>query len=122
MESVHSRSYREPNDTVTIDHAVLITIARAAALNIEGVVRLGSVPNTLERVLGRSYTAEGLYLTVEGESVTVEVFLIVDARHNLRQVSLKVQEDINRTMLQYVGMKVQAVNVHIEDVLFEHEG
>lgn len=114
------KSLRYPNDTVTVDHSVLLTIAKAAALGVPGVVRLGYASGTIERMLGRGPSERGIHLTIKDGSVSVDVFVVVDARFNLRELSLKAQEDISRTMQQYVGMAVQAVNVHIEDVIFEN--
>lgn len=112
-------SYRQPNDTVTIERNVLLTIAKAAALSIPGVERIGYASGTIDRMLKREPSEDGVHLTVEDDSVTVDVYLVVDAQQNLREVCAKVQEEISRTIQQYVGMTAQAVNVHIEDVIFE---
>lgn len=113
------KSYRQPNDTVSVDHSVLETIACAAAEGVPGVERLGYARGTLKRVLGREGSEDGLHLTIEDGKVTVDVSLVLNARANLREICLKVQEEISRTIQQYVGMEVSAVNVHVEDIVFE---
>ncbi len=116
---MNAHTQRQPNDTVSVDPSVLLTIARAAALNVKGVTRLGYASGTLDRILRLGPSEDGVHLTIEGENITVDIFIVVDDWRNLRQTSQKVQEGISRTMQQFVGMAVKAVNVHIEDVLFE---
>lgn len=117
--TVHSQ--RQPNDTVSVDPSVLLTIAHAAALNVKGVARLGYASGTLDRILGLGPSEDGIHLTIDEDNITVDIFIVVDDWRNLRQTSLKVQEEISRTMQQFVGMTVKAVNVHIEDVIFESD-
>lgn len=115
------QAYRHPNDTVTIDHQVLVTVVHAAALSIEGVVRVGTSSTPFERVWGRNPHEDGIQVQVKDETVTVDIFVVLDAKKHLRQISSKVQAEIRRTMQQYVGMPVKTVNVTIEDIVFEHE-
>lgn len=111
-------SRRQPNDTVTVHHNVLLTIAQEAALSVKGVARLGYASGALDRLLGLDPSENGLNLEVKEDAVTLEIFLVVDARYNLRETCVQVQQEVSRTMQQYVGMAVQAVNVHIEDIIF----
>lgn len=114
-----NQSYRLPNDTVTIENAVLLTVVRAAALSVPGVLRIGYGSGRLERVLGRGFSESGIYIEVEDEVLTIDVFIILDAGVQLRETSLQVQDAVTRTMQQYVGMTVKSVNVYVEDVIFE---
>lgn len=114
-------SQRQPNDTVSVDPSVLLTIARSATLNVKGVARLGYATGTLDRILRLGPSEDGVHLTVDGENITVDIFIVVEDWRNLRQTSQNVQEAISRTMQQFVGMTVKAVNVHIEDVIFESD-
>lgn len=108
-----------PNDTVTVAPGVLLTIVRKAALSIEGVVRTSSTPGGVDRWFRRHTTDDGLRLEIDDNSgVRVDVYLVVDATHNLYETSHHVQQEVTRTIKEYAGMKVSAVNVHIEDIIF----
>lgn len=115
MEQQHQR---QPNDTVTVHHDVLRTIVRAAALEVDGVARLGNASATIDRWLGLSSADEGIRLTIEENEITVTLALIVHADYNLHDIGRAVQREVQRTLKEYVGMTVIAVNIHIEDVLF----
>lgn len=114
METYH----RQPNDTVTVHHNVLRTIVRTVALGVEGVARLGHASGKVDRWLGRAPSEDGVLLVVEGDDITIEISLVVDGERNLQAISRKVQQQVSRTMQEYVGVHVRAVNVHIEDVVF----
>ncbi len=110
-----------PEDTVTINPGVLLTIVRMATMTVDGVIRTVSPSGTVDRWLRRTSTDDGLRVEVNESGVLVEVYLIVDATHSLHETCRRVQDEISRTIKEFAGMNVSAVNVHIEDVVFASE-
>ncbi|NDJ74834.1 MAG: Asp23/Gls24 family envelope stress response protein [Chloroflexi bacterium] len=110
---------RHPNDTVTIAPDVLLTIARLATLETPGVVRMGSTPGGVDRLLRRVPAANGVQITVEDATVTVHLYVVADANAHLREMSVEIQKAVERSIRDILGMKVESVNVHIEDVYFK---
>lgn len=110
---------RHPNDTVTIAPGVLLTIVRRAVLDVGGVVRMGSTPGGVDRWLFRRVpAANGVQLLVEEGTVTAHIYVVADASENLREMSVQIQKSVERSIRELLGMKVESVNVHIEDVSF----
>jgi uncharacterized alkaline shock family protein YloU len=110
---------KNPNDVVTVAPGVILTIVQMAALNVEGVVAMSSLPGSMDRWLRRSSAHDGVRLSLEeGSSVRVDIYLLADASRSLYQTCRSVQEAVARTIKEYVGMDVIAVNVHIDDVEF----
>jgi uncharacterized alkaline shock family protein YloU len=109
---------RHPNDTVTIAPGVLLTIARMATLDVAGVVRMGSAPGGVNRFWRRVPAANGVQLTIESGTVTAHLYVVADASASLREMSVKIQKSVARSIQELLGMKVDSVNVHIEDVAF----
>ncbi len=109
---------RHPNDTVTIAPGVLLTIARMATLDVPGVVRMGSTPGGVDRLLRRVPAANGVQIAVDGDSVTAHLYVVADSTVNLREMSVQIQKSVSRSIRELLGMTVQSVNVHIEDVAF----
>lgn len=103
-----------PNDTVTVAPGVILTIVQIAALSVDGVIKMGNVPG----ILRRSSSHDGVRLTLEDVGVRVDIYLLADGSRGLYETCRAVQEEIVRTIKEYVGMDVLAVNVHIEDVIF----
>lgn len=103
-----------PNDTVSVAPGVILTIVQIAALNVDGVIKMGNVSS----ILRRSSSHDGVRLTLEDDGVRVDIYLLADGSRGLYETSRAVQEEVARTIKEYVGMDVLAVNVHIEDVIF----
>ncbi|MBL8095575.1 MAG: Asp23/Gls24 family envelope stress response protein [Anaerolineales bacterium] len=96
---------------------VLLTIARLTALGQAGVARTAPVPPSFDKLFQRSQ-ADGVRIDVRGQTVTVDLFLIMQAESHVRDVSRAVQTEVARAIHEMVGMEVTAVNVHVEDVAY----
>ena len=100
---------------VTIAPEVLVTIAKLTTLSVPGVVRM--VPTGIQGFMRRGAT-EGVLLEVNEECVHLDLFIAADANANLRQVGQKIQVEIARAIRDMVGMGVETINVHIQDVVY----
>ena len=109
---------RHPNDTVTLAPGVLLTIARLATLDVPGVVRMGSTPGGVDRLLRRVPSANGVQIAVDDDTVTAHLYVVAQASANMREMSVQIQRSVERSIRDLLGMKVESVNVHIEDVAF----
>jgi len=109
---------RHPNDTVTIAPGVLLTVARMATLDVRGVVRMGNTPGGVDRLFRRIPAANGVQIAINEGIVTAHLYVVADAVVNLREMSAQVQKSVSRSIRELLGMKVESVNVHIEDVAF----
>jgi uncharacterized alkaline shock family protein YloU len=109
---------RHPNDTVTIAPGVLLTVARMATLDVTGVVRMGSTPGGVDRFWRRVPAANGVQITIESGTVTAHLYVVAEASASLREMSVQIQKSVERSIEELLGMKVESVNVHIEDVAF----
>lgn len=109
---------RHPNDTVTIAPGVLLTIARLATLDVPGVVRMGSTPGGVDRLFRRVPAANGVQILVDNGTVVAHLYIVADAAASLRDMGIQIQKSVARSIREILGMKVESVNVHIEDVAF----
>jgi len=103
---------------ITVDTDVLRTIARMTALAVPGVVRM-TPPLGLQRILGME---DGVEVTVRDGMVWVELYVVVEAGRNLLALGRQIQAEVTRAISDIVGMPVEAVNVHIEDVVSPSQG
>ena len=107
----------------TISPEVLITIARLTTLEVEGVSRMSNLPAGFNRLFNRRY-GEGVRLSIEDDTVTADLYIILKTGVNFREVSRMIQNDVARAVTEMVGMEVGGVNIHIEDIDFpeKHPG
>lgn len=106
----------KPGGATSIAPGVLFTIARLTALSVPGVVALAPVPG-VGRVMRRGGNL-GVLLDVHDQRVTVELHLILAANTNVRTVCRAVQADVAQAIEQMVGMPVDRVDVHVQDIDF----
>lgn len=105
-----------PNGAVRVARQVLSTIVMHSALDVPGVVRIARSSDPWIRLLGRDLPTKGVSLTIEGESLSADLYLVVEAGVNIMEVGVAVQQEVASAIELMVGMQVQEVNVYIQDV------
>jgi uncharacterized alkaline shock family protein YloU len=110
-------SHSTGKTTLTPD--VLLTIARMAALEVEGVQAMAPVKGGVNSLFRRGL--EGVRMTIEDNIVLVELYLVLNSDVNIREVSRKVQQAVSRAIVEMTGLEVGHVNIHIEDIYYQAE-
>ena len=101
--------------SVTVETEVLETIARLTALEVPGVVDI--VERDVERLLSK--TTKAVQVTVKDGKVYVNLHIIAGPDHSLLKLGQAVQYEVTRAIQQMIGMPVDAVDVHIMDVVYD---
>ncbi|MBC7224528.1 MAG: Asp23/Gls24 family envelope stress response protein [Anaerolineae bacterium] len=113
----------KPLGKTTIAPEVLLTIVRLTVLSVPGVARLcASRRGGVGRFLAVGRLGEGVHIEVHDDAVRVDVHVVVHPNGNMIQLARTIQREVARAIHDMVGMTVEAVNVHIEDVLFPEPG
>jgi uncharacterized alkaline shock family protein YloU len=113
--------YRSTAGKTTIAPEVLLTIARLTTLSVPGVSRMSTVAGGVNRFFNRAFS-EGVRIDIrENDSVTADLYVILNNDVNIRDVSRSVQHQVARAISEMVGMQVGRVNVHIEDIDYPSE-
>jgi uncharacterized alkaline shock family protein YloU len=110
--------YRSAGKT-TLTPDVLLTIARMAALEVEGVKCMAPVKGGVNSLFSRGY--DGVRIVVEDSNAFVDLYLVLNSDVNIREVSRIVQQKVGRAISEMTGMEVGHVNIHIEDIDYEPE-
>ena len=103
----------------TLTPDVLLTIARMAALEVEGVKCMAHVKGGLDSLFGREH--EGVRMAIEDNRVLVDLYLVLASDVNIRETSRVVQQTVARAIAEMTGLEVGHVNIHIEDIDYETE-
>jgi uncharacterized alkaline shock family protein YloU len=96
---------------ITVAPEVLEITARLTTLAIPGVARLISPPG-MQRFLRH----DGVKIEVVENSVRVKLYVVTEPRASMLGVGRQIQAEVTRAIQDMVGMKVQSVDVYIEDV------
>jgi uncharacterized alkaline shock family protein YloU len=111
-------NYRSTGKT-TLTPEVLLTIARMAALEVEGVKRMAPIKGGVNALRGRGN--DGVRIVVEDDNVFVDLYLVLENDTNIRDVSRTVQQTVARAIAEITGLEVGHVNIHIEDIDYQVE-
>ena len=101
----------------TITPDVLLTVARMAALEVEGVSRMAPVKGGVNRLFGRGN--DGVRMVIEDDNVFVDLYLVLENDVNIREVSRNIQQHVARAVAEMIGLEVDHVNIHIEDIDYQ---
>ena len=99
---------------VTVEPEVLETIARLTALGVPGVVRIAE--KDVDRFLG--LTGNSVSVMVRENRVKVDLHIIAGPDISLLRLGRAVQYEVTRAIQTMIGMPVESVDVHIEDVVY----
>lgn len=119
MDEKGQNAGRAPG-TTTIAPGVLVTISRLTALSVPGVASMASVPGGVNRLFRRG-SGEGVRIEVDENAVAIDLYLILARNTNVRDVSRKVQAEVGRAIEEMVGMQIDRIDVHIEDIDYDYE-
>ena len=99
---------------------VLATIAYYAALRVDGVSKLAPIPADVARLFRRETRHHGILLDLdENNSVKLDIYVIMNPHVNIMETSKKLQTAVSEAIDTMVGISVTAVNVHVEDVVYD---
>jgi uncharacterized alkaline shock family protein YloU len=102
---------------VRIAPQVLSTIVTNAALEVPGVARMAQSQDQWTRWLGREIPKQGVSLSVKDNTVSADLYLVMEAGANIVNVGTAVQEEVAAALEHIVGLQVRDVNVYIQDVM-----
>jgi len=101
---------------VAIADLVIAKLAGYAAQTTYGVVGMRRSPlNGLAR-LWRGPYSEGVDVDVHDGEATIVLHVVMERGINLAQVTANLQEQVRYQVEKLSGVKVRAVDVHVEDV------
>ena len=102
----------------TLTPNVILTIARMAALEVNGVMGMASMRPAVPKL--KSKSRDGVNLIMEDDIVFLDLYLIIDGDHNIRDVSRNVQNQVSRSIAEMTGLEIGSVDIHIEDIQYQN--
>ena len=113
-------SREEELGSVNISEEVLAAIAGAAAIEVEGVSGLGGgLGNDLAVVVGRKLLSRGVRLSVEDETISVDISVMVKYGYVVPDVAKAVQDAVCGALENTSGLQVRNVNITVAGINFQ---
>lgn len=113
---------KEPLGIVDISPTAVTTIASRAVNQCYGVVGMANknIVNGIANLLSRD-SQRGIEVTVDGQDITIDIYVIVEYGVRIRAVAESVQHTVQFHVEKAVGLPVQAVNVYIQGLRLSKE-
>lgn len=100
---------------------VLATIAHYAALRVEGVAKMAPIPADVARLFRRDARHNGVLLDFADDKIKFDIYVIMSPHVNIMETSQRLQTAVIEAIDTMVGIPVDAVNIHVEDVVYAQE-
>lgn len=103
---------------IRIADDVVASIASMAAAEVPGVFSMagGLVGDLTERLGGRRNWQKGVKVDVQQGVATIDLYLVVLYGSRIPEIAQKVQERVRQAVESMTGLKVKAVDVHVQGV------
>ena len=106
--------------SVHISEDVLSTIVSQAVAEVEGTQGLAtSLGSEIAERLGKKNVARGAKVSIEGDEITVDVFILVKYGTAIQDIAVNVQAAVASGVEAITGISVKSVNVTVCGIVFE---
>lgn len=112
----------QPNGNLKISREVISTIAKYAALEVEGVASLASFTANLKGWLLRRKSAKPITIDLTDDVARIDLHINVKAGVKVPELAEKVQAAVKEAVQNMTGIAVSHVNIEISDIIFEKMG
>ena len=106
--------------SVQIADEIVAVIAGLAATEVEGVNKMyGNITNEIVSKLGMKKLSKGVKISIQDETVSVDLKLVLDYGVNIAKVSEEVQDRVKSAIETMTGLTVNEVNIRIAGIQTE---
>lgn len=115
QETTHFGEVRIADDVISM-------IAAISATEVEGVTGMaGNITSEIISKLGVKNLSRGVKVTIDEETVSMDLALELKYGVNLPEVCTKVQDKVKSSVENMTGLTVDAVNIRIAGISFDKE-
>ena len=108
--------------SIKISDDVIASIASAAAIEVSGIAGMSTgIAGEIYEFIGKKNPAKGVKIVNGDNSVTVDIFIIVDYGVKIHEVAGEVQRKVKSAIEEMTGLDIPAVNVHVQGVKIAKE-
>ena len=108
-------------DNVSIAPDVVAAIAGVSASEIAGVAGMcSSFAGGIAEMLGAKKNAtKGIKVDLKENTAVIDMYIIVEYGYKIPELAWELQENVKNNVETMTGMKVDKVNVHIDEISFK---
>ena len=115
---MQSHDQNQAAGNLKISSEVIATIARYAALEIEGVDSLASFATNLKGWLLKKQSAKPIDIDLSDDVAVIELHVNIKAGVNIPETAEKIQSAVKEAVQNMTGIAVSRVNINIAGIVF----
>lgn len=103
---------------ITISEDVVATIAGVAATECYGIVGMASrkIKDGIAELLGRESLSRGVEVTMEGDFVSISMYIVVGYGTRISEVARNVTEQVKYKVESSTGLTVRHIDIRVQGV------
>ncbi|MCQ2545979.1 MAG: Asp23/Gls24 family envelope stress response protein [Clostridia bacterium] len=113
----------DEKEIIEVSDEVIAVLAVNATLKTEGVACMaGGIYNALSKnILGKELVGKGIKVDQYDGKVEIDVNINVKYGYKIPSVAWDIQENVKKEINSMTGLKVSAVNIHVQGVESDDE-
>ena len=120
--TAENKNYLTDNGNIQISEEVICTISNVAALEVDGIHEMsGNITTGIAEILGKKNTGKGVKVGLTSDEVAIDLSVIIKYGVKIPDVAWEVQKKVTSAVETMTGLKVTAVNIHIEGLFIEKD-
>lgn len=104
---------------IRISDKVIATIAKRAALTVKGIAQMNERYGRAISSLINDDDVEGVKVNIKDDDITLNLYIVVKHGDRIPAIALKLQETVRESLLSELSLRVSAVNVNVEGIIFD---
>jgi uncharacterized alkaline shock family protein YloU len=112
------REFATDSGKITISEDVVATIAGVAATECYGIVGMASrkIKDGIAELLGRESLSRGVEVELDGNQVSVSLYIVVGYGTRISEVARNVVEQVKYKIESSTGLEVTDVSIRVQGV------
>ncbi|MEM9776455.1 MAG: Asp23/Gls24 family envelope stress response protein [Chloroflexota bacterium] len=102
---------------IVVAPEVIMTVIREATLSVGQVDSMVSPSTSL---FSRSQGRDGVTLQQSDAGLKIDIHVALEQNSNMMEVAKSVQASVSDAVDQIIGLEVESIDVHIEDITFKN--
>lgn len=114
---MHRDESRTDLGTIRIHKNVIASIASLAAVEIEGIKRVGGdFKSGLLELIGKKYLSAIKVEINKNEEVSLQIPLVIKYGFNIPDIASKVQESVRNALEKMTNLSVRDININVQGI------
>lgn len=112
----------ETAGNIRISEEVIATVASLEAAEVPGFVGMSNnFASGIYDLIGKKNPTKGIKAEIEGNQVSIDLFIVVEYGVRIPEVAFKIQEKVKKGVESMTGLQATRVNVHVQGISMEKD-